>query len=607
MAKFTLEMSGSGGLVHQYGDTVAHRYLANNGQVVSGDYNPFLKPGYLAPASGSITNVTGDQTFSASFCAKEYDPVNDDFYLLEAGRQLFKGDTTADTALERVYNFPASSVGKDLAIYVVNGVRRLFALYQTAGGTIGIDHMPLPATFASVTFTADTGTENITPASGTWSNGMAVQLTTTGTLPAPLATSTTYYVVNAGGGVFQLSTTFGGSTIDITTTGSGTHTVTLVPTSLVNTAAGTSIASNTLSGDAFMIVADNGFAYVCMENQVHKFDGNTTGGSGGTITPNALLFPPSFRIVDGIDLNGFIYLGIHQFTNDTRSINPTFEQSGSVQTGIYVWDRRTTTSQTQDFVPLPGVKDIRKIFVSPSGSLRILCRTNENITSIMEYNGRTFQTIHDVGYDKYPTYRDSVDTFRNTTIWASRDGISLAYGSLFPGDKEGLFRLTSYTVDTNNGGILLPAVGSAGTAPAMYISYVSSTPKLGRFNLFTVPGQLGSGTDAQKNTPIVFPVQLLPSMSTLKSIYIHGAPAESSSSSTQATVKIYLNGSSTEWATKTITAADMVRGYFHIQVNNPYVNSVQLAVTYNSSVNITKSSFFPSFATIEYEPTATIK
>lgn len=56
-------------------------------------------------------------------------------------------------------------------------------------------------------------------------NGNPVQLTTTGTLPAPLATATTYYVVSAAIDSVKLAATVGGSAIDITDGGSGTHSI----------------------------------------------------------------------------------------------------------------------------------------------------------------------------------------------------------------------------------------------------------------------------------------------------------------------------------------------------------------------------------------------
>lgn len=60
--------------------------------------------------------------------------------------------------------------------------------------------------------------------------GDAVALTTTGTLPAGLATGTTYYAIDLGNGRFRLATSLGnaraGTAVSVTGYGSGTHTVT---------------------------------------------------------------------------------------------------------------------------------------------------------------------------------------------------------------------------------------------------------------------------------------------------------------------------------------------------------------------------------------------
>jgi len=86
----------------------------------------------------------------------------------------------------------------------------------------------------SDTFTADvsnvctyTSTANIPSNILT---GTRVRLTTTTTLPAPLATATDYYVIRLSDTTFSLATTYAnsvaGTAINITTTGTGTHTIT---------------------------------------------------------------------------------------------------------------------------------------------------------------------------------------------------------------------------------------------------------------------------------------------------------------------------------------------------------------------------------------------
>jgi len=78
----------------------------------------------------------------------------------------------------------------------------------------------------SFTFTADVSSDTFTtPAPHNFVNGTAVRLTTTGTLPAPLATGTTYYVAAAVGTTFKLTTSPGSGLVNITTVGTGTHTV----------------------------------------------------------------------------------------------------------------------------------------------------------------------------------------------------------------------------------------------------------------------------------------------------------------------------------------------------------------------------------------------
>lgn len=79
---------------------------------------------------------------------------------------------------------------------------------------------------AYAAFTADDMTDTCTAASHGIYDGQKVTLSSTSVIPAPLSTSTTYYVVGRTTNTFQLSTTRGGSAINITSTGSGTHYVT---------------------------------------------------------------------------------------------------------------------------------------------------------------------------------------------------------------------------------------------------------------------------------------------------------------------------------------------------------------------------------------------
>ena len=77
---------------------------------------------------------------------------------------------------------------------------------------------------SAVTFTNGTDLVNLT--SHPLSNNDAVRFTNSGgALPAEISTGTTYYVINANANDFQISTTVGGSAVDFTDDGTGTHTV----------------------------------------------------------------------------------------------------------------------------------------------------------------------------------------------------------------------------------------------------------------------------------------------------------------------------------------------------------------------------------------------
>lgn len=76
----------------------------------------------------------------------------------------------------------------------------------------------------TATFTAATN-DTITSAGHGLSNNDVITMTNAGgALPAGLATDTYYYVISATTNTFSVSTTKGGTAVDITGTGTGTHT-----------------------------------------------------------------------------------------------------------------------------------------------------------------------------------------------------------------------------------------------------------------------------------------------------------------------------------------------------------------------------------------------
>jgi len=105
----------------------------------------------------------------------------------------------------------------------VNFFRFMSGEYGTVGTWAAPFGTPLISSEKSADFTAATN-DVITCATHGLSNTDTVRLTTTTTLPAGLSAATTYYVVSATTSTFKLSLTSGGDPIDITGTGTGTHT-----------------------------------------------------------------------------------------------------------------------------------------------------------------------------------------------------------------------------------------------------------------------------------------------------------------------------------------------------------------------------------------------
>ena len=73
------------------------------------------------------------------------------------------------------------------------------------------------------TFTVDTSTDVITLAAHGLATGNLVHVASTSTLPTGLSANTVYYVRDTTSSTFKLASASGGAAIDITSTGSGTH------------------------------------------------------------------------------------------------------------------------------------------------------------------------------------------------------------------------------------------------------------------------------------------------------------------------------------------------------------------------------------------------
>lgn len=85
----------------------------------------------------------------------------------------------------------------------------------------------------NVAFTANAVTNVITAAGHNRFDGNKLRVTSTDALPGGLVANTDYFVINVAGDTFKLSATPGGAEIDITSVGSGVHSLGTALTDLI--------------------------------------------------------------------------------------------------------------------------------------------------------------------------------------------------------------------------------------------------------------------------------------------------------------------------------------------------------------------------------------
>jgi len=103
------------------------------------------------------------------------------------------------------------------------GLAELWTQLAAMGWTL-VDGSCTPVTVA---YTAvSVANDTFTAVGHSFTDGMPVQLTSTGTAPTGLAKLTQYYIRNVSGDTFKLATTYNGTAINITAQGTGNHTIT---------------------------------------------------------------------------------------------------------------------------------------------------------------------------------------------------------------------------------------------------------------------------------------------------------------------------------------------------------------------------------------------
>lgn len=366
----------------------------------------------------------------------------------------------------------------------------------------------------------------------------------------------------------------------------------------------------------FIRLADNGFGYIFVGNAVHKIDGSTTGGEDGTITRNVLLFPEYFRLTDALDYRSQFYIAVNQ--NPVTTIT-TDRENYTGSCGIFVWNRISVELEGTQYIELPGVREIKKIYKSPDGVLKLITISDTGITELRRFGyndsgGVVFPVFKELGLGAAPQLPDGSTVAGDKVVWLGSDGklyaeklqaVNILSVIKEPGvTTETLAENITPGVVVYGSGTETASNGFRSNKQGFVISYDDSgvtTEKLYPFDL----------TDGSNNaqTPhrgdVYTAVTYIPITSTVRRLRIYNAPVANSSDDVIATIKVYFNQSTTptmpSGMTKSITKKDAKRGYVDFNISKQYVHAVQIEIEWATTTNIGEDMYLPSVAIISTE------
>lgn len=373
------------------------------------------------------------------------------------------------------------------------------------------------------------------------------------------------------------------------------------------------------SGTSFMRTADNGFSYIFSDTSVHKFDGGFTGGAVGTFTKNVLQFPEDYTITDALDYRSQFYIALHKYpVNNTTTLN-TF--TGSC--GVVIWNRISTQLKGVNFIEIPGVREIKKIYASTDEVLKLIVINNSGLTEIRQFGyndsgGVVFPVKKRLGIGSFPQNPDCLVTQGDKTIWQGNDGVVYAEKDNF---VTKLFSIksnpgTSGLTSNIKGGSMMFGSGSE-TANAGFrsnkqvvtVAYLdSATPVIRKFYPFDLTD--GNNTAQSINIGSVYTgVTYIPVTSVLRNVRIYNAPIPGTGSTVIATIKLFFNQSTSSvlpaGMTKTVTKSEAKRGYVDFKINNPNIHGIQILVEWSVSETLGADTYLPNTAVISYDETTT--
>jgi len=548
--KLTIDLSGRKGLAKKFfGETGSDnpiptpniRYLAANGSMVQGQFNPIRKDGFMSPNNNNFTPISSTDSVGSTITTA----WQSTFFDTDA-QVSYMGETFTPGATKPLA-WVSSSYSSNMTTLSGSGS----SITTAVEGFTDIEQYTLPGEDKSEFFAY-------------WG----------GTVPGDIMKYLDSLVID--------------------------------PTWLTATVPG---GGNIVVGnwnDFFMVTADNGFMYILNANHVHKLDGSV---AGGQLIQDVILFNQGITITDAIDWRGNLWIAMQSgYTSPFENgvwFNPMAVPS---IIGVYVWDRISKVTTKASFIPVRNALAIRKLYITSTGELHIIAYSSQKTMQILKFNGIGFDVVSELPWQALPVYRDSVGQSGDLVIWMGSNGIIYAFGKPSYGENDGLYILgdtTSYAVGATGGSAIIVGGLKPNSTTVTYegvrfglVNYTTAVPYSANFNIHESGYNSTSGDAYTPVTPI-------PKLSTVSTIDIFCVPTTNTGTTETATISVYTNMSTTPFKVHSVTKDQTTRGYIRIPIDKPFVNSVQLKISWNTSVVIGDDTFLPMYAEVDYTPTKT--
>lgn len=575
--KLFFDLSGRGGLAPRWfgdeGDTISqfpqYRYIGTQDQstptvgestasdMAAGTWNPGRRYGFMCPANNSFASITTPTLHYTNFTGNQVAEI---------------ATTTYDPGQAVAYFAEGQSINNQATIF------------QSSGGLANLTNWQTNSNFA-------------------W----------------PLAncsgfTSIRMYQKNGVPFVFAAYSSPGGGgdvlIMNPTGTATGASAVWL---------SGVATGGFSLGGGDAFFIPSTYYMYIAEGNSIHRLDGTAaTGGANGTALQDVLVASANIVFTDGISWNGNLWLaGTQSYfastVNSAVASFPPFSYSTD-QTRVYMWDESVTTIENVQYISITGVIMVSKLYVTRSGKLRMICVSSKQTVQIREYNGVTFDVLEESAVGSYPRYRDSVQVAGDTVIWLGNDGNIYSHGPVVPGEIDQLNILGSLSSQLpgafNLGAALF--IDNSGSRTGLYLSGRSNVYNLigGKFvpafpavNVMWHPNTTG-------NTPhignVYSLVKYFPTPSKVNYVRIYHNAGAATGTTTQGTLSIYLNQSTTPNKTFAITTNDVNKGWKYCPINQGAKDAVfciQAEIQWNTSTTTADvSDWMPRSLEVDYLP-----